>query len=118
VVERLCEESVAAAADHAPEALRLARLALRAAELASGADGFEADTVPFCEAEPVPPGGDAHPPLAREGERDPLDAPLFPIDPVERAPLARDPSSKQGVERSGRPAAGRARGASRALARR
>jgi transcriptional regulator with XRE-family HTH domain len=40
VVERLCDESVAAAAHQAPEALRLARLALRAAALASGPDGF------------------------------------------------------------------------------
>ncbi|HVT14731.1 MAG TPA: helix-turn-helix domain-containing protein [Thermoanaerobaculia bacterium] len=40
VCERLCEESERAAADRATRALSLARLALRAAELAAGSDGW------------------------------------------------------------------------------
>lgn len=48
--ERLCEESARAAADRATRALGLARLALRAAELAAGSDCWRRRLQGFCWA--------------------------------------------------------------------
>ncbi|HVT14929.1 MAG TPA: helix-turn-helix transcriptional regulator [Thermoanaerobaculia bacterium] len=50
VCERLCEESERAAADRATRALGLARLALRAAELAAGSEGWRRRLRGFCWA--------------------------------------------------------------------
>jgi tetratricopeptide (TPR) repeat protein len=50
VCERLCEESERAAADRATRALGLARLALRAAELAAGSDGWRRRLRGYCWA--------------------------------------------------------------------